>query len=309
MIYTVTLNPTIDRTMLFARLEVGALNRAERSHTDLSGKGVNVSIALRRFGLESTLWGFVAGTYGRLLVSGLESQGYRCAFDTVQGETRSNVTVIDQASGVTTKLNEPGPTINEADLVALEERMATVLQADDLVVMSGSLPPGAPVDTYARLIAVIQAQDAIAALDTSGPALEAGCRARPDWIKPNDVEAEALTGSALNDDTSIRRALEAMHRLGPKRILLSLGARGAILSMDDHAWWATPPVIQEVSAIAAGDASFTGCLWASQQGLPGDCIARWAVAAGTATAMVDGSAVATREQMEQVYRQVTVRSL
>lgn len=309
MIYTVTLNPTIDRTMLFPRVEVGALNRAERSHTDLSGKGVNVSIALRRLGLESTLWGFAAGTYGRLLISGLEAQAYRCAFDTVEGETRSNVTVIDQATGVTTKLNEPGPTVGEADLVALEERMAAALEAGDLVVMSGSLPPGAPNDTYARLVGVIQAHDAIAALDTSGPALEAGCRAQPDWIKPNDVEAESLTGSSLSSDRAIQQALEAMHQLGPKRILLSLGARGAVLSMDGHNWWATPPAIQEVSAIAAGDASFTGCLWASLHGLPGDQIARWAVAAGTATAMVDGSAVAAREQMEQVYGQVTVRNL
>jgi len=309
MIYTVTLNPTIDRTMLFPRVEVGALNRAERSHTDMSGKGVNVSIALRRLGLESTLWGFAAGTYGRLLISGLEAQGYRCAFDTVEGETRSNVTVIDQATGVTTKLNEPGPTVGEAVLVALEERMAAALEASDLVVMSGSLPPGAPNDTYARLVGVIHARGAIAALDTSGPALEAGCRAQPDWIKPNDVEAEALTGSSLSSDSAIQKALETMHQLGPKCILLSLGARGAVLSMEGHAWWALPPAIEEVSAIAAGDASFTGCLWASLHGLPGDQIARWAVAAGTATAMVDGSAVAAREQMEQVYGQVTVRNL
>ena len=73
--------------------------------------------------------------------------------------------------------------------------------------------------------------------------------------------------------------------------------------------WATPPAISEISAIAAGDASFMGCLWASLQGLPEDQCARWAVAAGTATAMVDGSAVATREQIEQVYRKVSVRSL
>jgi len=309
MIYTVTLNPTIDRTMLFPRLEVGALNRAERSHTDLSGKGVNVSVALKRFGLESTLWGFAAGTYGRLLISGLEAQGYRCAFDTVEGETRSNVTVIDQATGVTTKLNEPGPTVGENALAALEERMAAALLDGDLVVMSGSLPPGAPQDTYARLICVIQKRGAIAALDTSGPALQAGCGARPDWIKPNDVEAQDLTGLTLDGDEAAKQALDAIHRLGPKRILLSLGPRGALLSQDGHAWWATPPAIEEVSAIAAGDASFTGCLWASLQGMPGDQCARWAVAAGTATAMVDGSAVATRKQMEQVYRQVTVRIL
>ena len=122
MIYTITLNPSIDRTMHFPQLAIGELNRATRTRSDFSGKGVNVSVALARFGLDSVAMGFMAGAYGRVLVPGLEAMGLQCDFVEVPGETRSNVTVIDTATGVTTKLNEPGPTVTPEDLARRSRR-------------------------------------------------------------------------------------------------------------------------------------------------------------------------------------------
>jgi 1-phosphofructokinase family hexose kinase len=306
MIYTLTLNPTIDRTMVFPSLQVGQLNRASHSHTDLSGKGVNVSVALRRLGLDSVIMGFVAGIYGQLLLNGLERQGFVCDMLSVAGETRSNITVIDAAAGVTTKLNEPGPTVTEHDLAALEARLLARLQPADLLIMSGSLPPGAPDDTYARLMRAAHQVGTVVALDTSGAALEPGCRAGPDFCKPNDVEAQQLTGLALDDEVQLPAVLAAMLALGPKRILLSLGSRGAVYCDGQSAWRAVPPPIAEASAVGAGDASFTGCLWAWRQGLPGDQIARWAVATGTAAAQVAGSAMPTRAAIAETYGKVRV---
>ena len=263
MIYTVTLNPTIDRTMHFPRLVIGELNRASSSRIDLSGKGVNVSVALRIFDVQTTLLGISAGVFGRMLVDGLRAQGFACDFTDVAGETRSNVTVIDDATGVTTKLNEPGPMVTERDLATLMERLAARVVAGDLCVFSGSLPPGAPVDTYARLMRVVQARGGAAVLDTSGPALAAGCAAHPEWIKPNVDEAAELVHLPFAEVEDLAPGVRAILALGPRRVLLSLGSRGAVIADGQGVWWAQPPGIVEISAVGAGDALMAGALWAS----------------------------------------------
>jgi 1-phosphofructokinase len=318
MIYTVTLNPTIDRTLHYPKLVLGELNRASAARTDLSGKGVNVSVALRQLGVESTMIGLAAGVTGQVLVEQLRAQGYACDFVAMpHGEVRSNITVIDDATGVTTKLNEPGPTVAEADLLAFEQRLRQCLAQGDVCIFSGSLPPGAPADTYARLIRVTHAQGALAVLDSSGPAMRAGCAAAPDWIKPNDVEAAEIIGEppeALREPRHVVQALKAMLALGPRRILLTLGARGAVYAetqANDHAeiWWGQPPQITEVSAVGAGDASLAGGVYAWQQSHPAEEIVRWAVAAGTATAGEDGTSIPPMARIRQVYEQVSVIGL
>ena len=323
MIYTVTLNPTIDRTIHFPQVVVGALNRATRSVTDLSGKGVNVSVALSRFGLESVLTGFVAGVYGRVLVEGLRAQGYTCAFlELAEGETRSNITVIDAGSGVTTKLNEPGPTVGEEDIARLAAWLVEQCQSapveegamPHVVIFSGSAPPGAPPDAYARLIEAVQGCGAVAVLDSSGSALQAGCAARPAWLKPNEVEAMELTGCTPEDlraPEALPEITAAIRRLGPGRVLLSLGERGAVYDDGDMVWLAEPPPITELSAVAAGDAALAGALWAWLSGpaLVGAHIVRWAVATGAATAAHDGSGIPSRGRIDALYTNVTTRPL
>jgi 1-phosphofructokinase family hexose kinase len=306
MIYTVTLNPTIDRTIHFPQVVVGALNRATRSVTDLSGKGVNVSVALSRFGLESVLAGFVAGVYGRVLVEGLRAQGYTCAFlELAKGETRSNITVIDASTGVTTKLNEPGPTVTADALEAFERRLVGRVVAGDLCILSGSLPPGAPEDTYARLARALPIRGVEVVLDSSGPALAAGCGARPALLQPNAVEAAELLGSLPEEDEALPGVLRRLRDLGPQRVLLSLDRRGAAYC-DGAVWIGHAPAIREVSGVGAGDALLAGALWARLQGLPADQVLRWGVAAGTAAAMGQGSAMPTLDRVRDVYALVRV---
>lgn len=307
MIYTVTLNPSLDRTLHYAQVQWGAVNRAVSSRLDLSGKGVNISIALRQLGVESVMLGFAAGTFGRALVEGLEAQGYHCAFVEIAGETRSNITLIEDETGRSTKLNEPGPPVTEGDLAALEERLCALLAPGDLVALAGSLPPGAPEDTYARLIAAAHAQGAHVALDTSEAALRAGCRAAPELIKPNEVEAQALLGRPVGRD--LVGALRALRALGPQRVLLSRGAAGAAYCDGEDCWQATPPTITEVNNVGAGDAALAGALYAWAAALAPQEIARWAVAVGTATAQTDGTTFPARAAVQEVYSRVLVERL
>lgn len=309
MILTVTLNPTIDRTMHFSRIVIGALNRAHNSRIDLSGKGVNVSVALRQLGLETVTMGITAGFHGRMLTDGLQAQGYVCDFVEVAGETRSNVTAIDESTGVTTKLNEPGPTVSPADLDALEARLLARIQPGDWCVFSGSLPPGLPADTYARLVRSVQGMGALAVLDSSDEPLALGCRVGPDWAKPNAIEAASLVDGSLDTEEGLAQVLEAILAMGPKRVLISLDRRGAAYSDGNGFWVARPPLIDEVSAVGAGDAGLSAALWAWRQGLPAEEIVRWAVAVGTAAALLDGSAMPTLAQARVVYGATVVTCL
>lgn len=309
MIYTITLNPSLDRTLRYPRLRIGELNRASYARIDLSGKGVNVSLALRQFGLESVAMGLAGGVSGRVLIEGLQAQGLACDFAPVSGEIRSNITVIDESTGVTTKLNEPGPMVTESDLAALEQRLLSRLQTGDWCVFSGSLPPGAPLDTYARLIRGVHARGARATLDTSDEAMRLGCQAKPDIVKPNAEEAAALVGSPLARRADWPRVIKAILALGPQRVLLSLGSQGAVWADGRSIWWGQPPSIEEVSAVGAGDALLTAALWALMRESPPEEIIRWAVASGTAAALQDGSAAATLADIERLAARVRVECL
>jgi len=305
MIYTVTLNPSIDRTLHLQGLSVGGLNRASSVRIHLAGKGVNVSVALRQLGMRSVILGFVGGATGRYLADGLRAQGYQCAFQEVAGETRSNLTLVDDETGQVTKLNEPGPTVSIDDIDAFLRSMDRIVNGD-MCVLSGSLPSGAPSDTYARMVQALRRQGAFVAVDASGEALQEALPAQPDLIKPNLIEASEVLGQRLEGSAVGLDSLRALRERGAGHVLLSLGARGAMSYGASDALRARPPTITEASAVGAGDALLAGWLYAKERGADeGGCLS-WAVACGTAAAMLDGSAMPTREAVEAVRSQVKV---
>jgi len=308
MIYTVTLNPSVDRTLHVDELAVGGLNRATSVTTYLAGKGVNVSVALQRLGVPSVLLGLAGGATGRQLAEGLAALGLSCAFCEVAGETRSNLTILEDGCGRTTKLNEPGPVVTDADLDRLLG-MADGIGPGDLCVLSGSLPPGLPDRTYGQLVTRLRGQGAFVALDASGEPFRQAMVARPHLIKPNVAEAGELLGRSLEGKAAWTEALTALHAIGAERVLLSLGPQGAASYEDGLAWWARPPGITEASAVGAGDALLAGWICAWLQDLPPPERLRWAVACGTAAATLDGSAMPSRSLVEDVLAQVEVESL
>jgi 1-phosphofructokinase len=309
MIYTITLNPSIDRTLYLEKLNIGEVNRAEESRIDLAGKGVNVSLALNALGLPSIIMGLAGGVLGQTLVHGLTERGLECDFIPVKGEMRSNITLIELESRITTKLNEPGPVVSQVEIGQLLERLKSHLLPGDICVFSGSLPPGAPVDTYARFINAAKDQGAKAILDTSGAALALGCTARPNWIKPNVAEAESLINSSLRDAAHWDERLADLIRAGPESVLLSMGDEGAVFANAYEAWQAIPPSIIVTSTVGAGDAALAGAIYAWQNGFSTEDIVHWAVATGTAAVMQAGTRMPTMNQVRSLYLDVTTRSL
>ncbi|GAB4537908.1 MAG: 1-phosphofructokinase [Anaerolineae bacterium] len=306
MIITVTLNPTLDKTLSVPKLEPGKVHRAQILREDLGGKGINVSRALQALGIPSQLTGFMAGGTGQIMQTRLRAAGFDIHFVEVEGETRRNITLLDETSGQYTKINEPGPGVKPEHLTALQAQIDQMTRPGDMWAFCGSLPPGAPIDLYARLIRQVQERGGRAFLDTSGPALQAGVGARPFAIKPNSEEAAELLGRPLPSTEEHQLAARQLQAGGIAIVALTRGAQGLILAMDEKVVIATPPPIRARSPVGAGDAALAGLLWAVSDGCDAVETARRIVACGTATAMQEGTGVGERSLVEELLNQVQV---
>ncbi len=308
MIYSVTLNPSLDRTLTFNNLTLGTVNRAIATRIDLGGKGINVARALCALGVECRVCGLLGSGSGDAFLEQLQAEGLGCLFVRHAGEVRVNITAVDQERAETTKLNEPGAQVDAAVVDQLQVLLLEQLLPGDAVLLSGSLPVGAPADSYRQLISSFRQRGAICGLDTSGPAFHEGLVAAPEWIKPNLEEAEELLGYPLEDNLGIRRALSELHNRGAAHILLSAGASGLLYSHAGKAWLAQPPQVVVRSTVGAGDAAFAGAFAAWLAGQDGATIARQAAAAGTASAMLEGSQMPSGGQVNSIFNQVYVSS-
>jgi 1-phosphofructokinase len=227
--------------------------------TDVGGKGINVARAARRLGCPVIATGFVAGARGRSILQALADDGVLTDFVELPGETRVNLKVVDPISRTETEINEPGVAVDTAALEAVTSRVDALARRCPVVVFSGSLPPGAPPDTYARLIAVARRHGARTILDAAGEALARGIAAGPDLVKPNRAEAEELLEERLESDEDLVRAARAMLVRGPHAVAISLGAAGALLmTPNDGVWRARAPASRAASTVGAGDTMVAG---------------------------------------------------
>lgn len=308
MIYTVTLNPAVDRELTVPELVFDHVLRASAWQVDFGGKGFNVSRLLKSLGQESIAVGFAAGRAGELLRDGLHSLGIATEFIWVPGETRTNVSVVNLEHTHYLKANEPGPAIAAESLQALVDKIQTLANPGDWWVLAGSLPPGVPETIYAELAASIQAQGGKVILDTSGKSLALGCQAGPYLVKPNAYEAAMLTGLLVETREQIAAAGQAVRAAGAANVVISLGKDGALLLTKTGVWIAAPPKIEERNPIGAGDSMVGGLVWGLNQGLAMEETLRWGIACGSATASLSGTAVGTRPLVEKLLPEVKLET-
>lgn len=309
MIYTLTLNPAVDRELTVPAIEFDTVLRASDWRVDFGGKGFNVSRMLMALGTASTALGFAGGRAGELLRDGLESLGIATDFVWVAGETRTNVSIVSETHDHYVKVNEPGPTIAAANQEKLLAQIQRLAQPGDWWVLAGSLPPGVPATMVAAIIAVLHEAGAKAILDTSGAALKAGCGARPFLAKPNDVEAGQLTGRPVQNQAQIAAAAQAVQAAGVTNVVISLGKDGALLADGRQTVFAASPAIEERNPIGAGDSMVGGLVWGLSQGQEVAEALRWGIACGAATASMSGTAVGSRELVELLVQQVKMTLL
>ena len=308
-ITTVTLNPVLDKAFSVPRLEPGTVHRLRFMREDLGGKGINVSRTLGMLGIPSRIIAFFGGRTGQYMHQQLLAAGYEVVSIEVEGETRQNITLLDEARDQYTKFNEPGPVVSERQIAVLHDCIEQLTKPGDVWAFCGSLPPGAPDDLYARCIILVQARGGRAFLDTSGAALRAGLAASPFAVKPNSEETAELLGMVLSGDAEHAAAARQLHEQGIALVAISRGAQGVVLAMRDQVWMATPPPVHARSPVGAGDAALAGLIWAVCDACDPAAVAARSVACGTAAAMQEGTGVGDRQLVEALLQQVTVTRL
>ena len=309
MIYTVTLNPALDRQYTVHEFTLNTVLRAQDSRVDIGGKGFNVSRALRQLGVPSTAMGFTGGKTGEILEEGLSNLGIRTDFVHIRGETRTNTSLLNQNGVDYLKVNESGPTITRDEMDQVINEVSKLARENDWWVLSGSLPPGVPPDFYADLIRVIQSNRARAALDSSGEALRLGCVASPALIKPNAEELAALTGGKVETSSDALEEMHAAHQMGAKWVLLSLGNEGAVLSDGQQVWKASAPAVEEINPIGAGDALLAGYLAGLVWGKERPEALRWAVASGAAAASLGGTRFGALDTVSSLFNKTISKEI
>lgn len=289
MIVTVTANPSIDVTLTTSGFELGEVNRAHAVRRDPAGKGVNVARALALNGVAATALFPADAATGADLTAMLAAQGVTAASAAIAQPIRTNITVVDDASGRTTKINEPGPIVSVAEAKAFSDLVSDhVVAGPTWLVACGSIPPGLGDDFYASLGRLATHFGIPLAVDTSGAPLASIIAAgTATLVKPNLEELEELLGRTLPTVGAVVDGARELLRLPDARALVSLGEHGALLVTATQSWWAGAPSVTPVSTVGAGDSTLAGYLSVASDD-ERERLAT-AVAWGTAAVLLPGS--------------------
>jgi 1-phosphofructokinase family hexose kinase len=308
LILTLTVNPALDRNVTVDRLvfedRAYILSRNEAP----GGRGINASCVIHSFGGETAAIVPSGGSTGARFEQLLSGCGYPVHVVRIDNEIRTNLTITDK-TGLTVKLNELGPPMNEAELDLLERAVRENLDQSSWLLLCGSLPPGVPPSFYSRLIALARERHVMTLLDTDGDALRQGVEAGPTVVAPNQQEAERLLNRALITRTHFLEAADRIRQMGAEYIILSLGARGAIGAREGQMLEAIPPRIEAVCPIGAGDALVAAFAWSMKQRDDFAEALRWGVAAGTASSRLPGLTFASLRDTTAVYERVEVKAV
>lgn len=309
MIYTVTLNPALDKTVEIPGFTLGNVNRITALRTDPGGKGINVSKVIDKLGGTSVALGILGGNTGRAIAEGLHRMGLHCSFLTAEGETRTNLKVIDPVNHTNTDINEPGFAVTQLQLDSLLEQLIGKLKPDDIVVLSGSLPKGAAVDTYGTWITRCKASGAKVFLDADGAPLAEGLKASPYLVKPNNDELSRLMGRALTTPAELVEAARVMLETGIEKVVVSMGGKGALYVTRDTVLYAEGLNVPVGSTVGAGDSVVAALAVAEDRGLSVEETVILSTATGAANVMCSGTQAAEYAAIESLMPKVIYHTL
>ncbi|MFI9584429.1 1-phosphofructokinase family hexose kinase [Streptomyces sp. NPDC052236] len=302
MILTVTLNTALDLTYRVPALVPHRSHRVSEVRERPGGKGINVARVLSSLGHESVVTGFAGGPTGAVLRELLAPLGPRDALVPIAGTTRRTLAVVDDASGDTTQLNEPGPTVTPEEWAAFLGTYGSLLrEGAEAVALCGSLPPGVQVGGYAELVRRARAAAVPVLLDTSGEPLRRAIAARPDLVKPNAEELAQLTGSR----EPVRAAHDARRR-GAHAVVASLGPEGLLAVTAEGVWQAVPPEPVRGNPTGAGDSAVAGLLSGLVERLPWPRRLARAVALSAATVAAPAAGEYDRGLYEELLPRIAV---
>ena len=304
MILTVCLNPCTDVTIEVDALNVGKLNHVKNKTLSFTGKALNVAIGVARLRGQSHATGFMYNENGSLFEQALDREGVPSVFIWNRGRVRENYKFIDNKS-MLTEVNDVGEPIAENKQAELVDLVANLSKRSDVVVISGSLPRGIESDYYIRLFNAVP-DGKLKVADCDGPRLLAALQAGMDLVKPNKDELQNTLGQEFRSREDLLKGCRTLIDKGAKRVLLSLGKRGAIITDGSKNYYCRSINVAVNSTVGAGDGMLAAASMLVEQGADLPDILRAGVAAGTATVTTFGQISFTKEKYDEIYANLTV---
>ncbi|MGN0483623.1 MAG: 1-phosphofructokinase [Lachnospiraceae bacterium] len=309
MIVTVTMNPAMDKTADLEKLTLGGLNRLKQIESDAGGKGINVSKTIAALGADSIATGFLAGNSGKHIQSMLEELHISTDFLFIDGETRTNLKIVEQ-SGAVTEINEPGPSITPSDLQKLLAKLENYAAPDTLFVLAGSVPAGTDRNIYRQIIELVHEKGAKVLLDADGDLFTNALSAKPDFIKPNHLELAEFAG--LKHEPSEDELLQIAKKLqadGISSIAVSMGKHGAMFLLDDYHVRCDAVDVKRHSTVGAGDAMVAAVSYSLDHGFSRADTVKMCMAVSAGAVTTIGTKPPTRELVDELLEKVKIETL
>jgi 1-phosphofructokinase family hexose kinase len=249
--------------MRFASMRSGEVNRAEEVHWCASGKVINVAWALSSLGVEVEMLSTIGGATGEAIRQQVEGQGIAGHWVPTNTATRVCTTLLDAASGAVTELVENTAAVTDDELQQFARAYERCVKRAELVVLTGSLPAGAPATFYRDLL---RATPCPAILDFRGPELWAALECRPLLVKPNREELGRTVGRELQNDAELQAGITELQQRGAQWVAITDGGRPLLASSLNQTVKLVPPRLDVVNPIGAGDCLAAGTAWGIVQG-------------------------------------------
>ncbi|SDF96331.1 tagatose 6-phosphate kinase [Selenomonas sp. WCT3] len=308
MILVINLNASLDKRYELVDFAKGKIVRAKSVDNTPGGKGIHVANVDTILGEETVVTGFLGGKTGEFVAGRLYDYGIAGDFVEVAGETRSCLAILTE-DGAQTEILEPGPDVSLAELKKFRDKYTELLGKADIVVASGSVPRGVPVDFYAELIEEAHQAGKKFLLDTSGDLLARGIAARPDFIKPNRDEMEALRGYRLHSEEDVVREIRHFLEEGIEMAAVSLGSEGSLVGFQNQVYRVTVPKIDCQNPVGSGDSYVAGIAAGFARKLPIEDILRLGAACGTANALEAESGFVQKKVVAQLLPRISVEKI
>ena len=304
MIVSVTANTTLDLNLFVPGFIKNRTLRASRTVQSMGGKPTDASWILGELGIPSLALGLAAGATGQKIERMLQARGVATDFTWVEGESRTNVVIMDEGDDSHTTITTTTVDIQPDDLEALRRRYMTALDEASVVIIGGTLPKGLKPEFYTEFISLARERSIPVIFDAAEPNLSAGLAAHPTYIKPNHDELEALVGHPLSSPNDVYNAgREIIQRYGACPII-SLGEEGGLAVLPDRAYRIPPLKVKVVSPAGAGDAVLAGLAASVDRGQPVEDGLRLGFAAATAVLLQPGTADCRRADVEAFLPQI-----
>ncbi|WP_432403842.1 1-phosphofructokinase [Wukongibacter sp. M2B1] len=309
MITTITFNPAIDKTMIIDNLRVGRVNRESGLRIDAAGKGINVSKVIQKLGGKSVAMGILAGNSGKFIKDELDKIGIENDFLFIEGQTRTNVKVVDGINNLVTDINENGPFVSADDLKAFEKKVIDNLSKDSIAVFSGSIPRNVDKKVYKRLISKAKEKGVKTILDADGELLIEGLKAGPHLVKPNIHELEKIFSKSIESIEDIIKYGKKLLEYGVEHVIVSRGGEGSVFISKEKIAIVDGIKVEVKSTVGAGDSMVAAISLAIDKDYSFETTIKLSVAASAASVMKEGTQSGSIEDINKLIDKVEFKML